>query len=168
MILDRLDISQSNLQFGFTKSLSPTMASLLVSEANDAYSPTMDMMDDLLLATLDSQKAFDVVDHKILLDKLYQQDIHPDLWLIAKNMYEGLTTKVKWLNALSDSFPVTQGVRQGGVLSTVLYKSYVNDLLAELEENSLGVKIGDIYVGSPTCADDIALLHTLRMNYRSC
>ncbi len=53
--------------------------------------------------------------------------------------------------------PSTRGTA-GWVLSTTLYKSYVNDLLLELEANSLGVKIGDIYVGCPTCADDIALL----------
>ena len=33
-------------------------------------------------------------------------------------MYSGLTTRVEWLGELSESFPVLQGVRQGGILST--------------------------------------------------
>ncbi len=155
VILNRITISQSDLQFGFTKGLSPSMASLIVSEAkieadlNGAH---------MYLATLDSQKAFDVVDHRILLDKLYHQNIHPDLWLIVKEMYKGLTARVKWKNGLSSSYSVKQGIRQGGVLSTHFYKTYINDLLSELEHHKIGMQIGNTYVGSPCCADDVALL----------
>ena len=77
-------------------------------------------------------------------------------------MYEGLTTKVKWMGGLSDSFQVKQGVRQGGVLSTHLYKLFVQDLLLELEHNAIGLHLGNIYVGTPTCADDVAFLESDR------
>ncbi len=70
------------------------MASLLVSEAK-AEIMNNSVPTNIYLATLDAQKAFDVVDHVVLLDKLYSQNIHPDIWLIVKNMYEGLTTRVK-------------------------------------------------------------------------
>ena len=53
-------------------------------------------------------------------------------------MYSGLTTRVKWLGELSESFPVLQGVRQGGILSTHLYKMFVKDLLLELENAAVG------------------------------
>ncbi len=155
VLLDRLKISQSTMQFGFTRGLSPTMASLLVSEA---YTNSNLTSANIYLATLDAQKAFDVVDHTILLDKLHQQKVHPDLWLLIKNMYEGLTSRVKWMGDLSDSFKIQQGVRQGGILSTELYKVYVNCLLYELEQNHLGLHIGLTYAGCPTCADDVALL----------
>jgi hypothetical protein len=45
-------------------------------------------------STVDVQSAFDVVQHTILFDKLLDQNIHPDLWLLVKNLYEGLTSKV--------------------------------------------------------------------------
>ena len=32
-----------------------------------------------------------------------------------KDMYTGLTSRVKWLGELSDSFRILQGVRQGGL-----------------------------------------------------
>ena len=73
--------------------------------------------------TLDSRKAFDVVNHIIImLDKLYEAGIHPTLWTIVKDMYAGLTSKVKWNGELSESFKILQGVRQGGILSTYFTK----------------------------------------------
>ena len=92
------------------------------------------------------------VQHKILLDKLLDKQIHPILWFLIKDMNSGLTTRVKWLGELSESFPVLQGVRQGGILSTHLYKMFVEDLLLELENAVVGFHFGNIYVGTPTCA----------------
>jgi hypothetical protein len=56
------------------------------------------------------------------------------------------------------SFSINQGVRQGGVLSTHLYKQYLNELLNDLENHNIGISIGNTYAGCPTCADDIVLL----------
>ena len=112
------------------------------------------------------QSAFDVVQHKILLDKLLDEQIHPILRTLIKDMYSGLTTRVKWLGELSESFPVLQGVRQGGILSTHLYKMFVENLLLELENAAVGFHPGNIYVGTPTCtcADDIAFTETNKYN----
>ena len=152
-ILDKLNLqNSSDLQFGFTKGLCPLIASLLITESKCEKSIPV------ILSTVDVQSAFDVVQHTILFDKLLDQNIHPDLWLLVKNIYEGLTSKVKWMGKLSDSFNIKQGVRQGGLLSSVFYKIFIQDLLDELERNSIGLHLGDIYVGTPTCADDLALL----------
>jgi hypothetical protein len=66
---------------------------------------------------------------------------------------------IQWCGDISESFPIKQGVRQGGVLSTFLYKVYNNALLQDLQNQKLGFIIGRTYVGCPTCADDIALLY---------
>ena len=158
VLLPRLSetFEQSSLQFGFTKALSPVMSALIVSEAR--AEARMKSCAPLFLVTLDSQKAFDVVNHVILLDKLYETGIHPSLWTIVKDMYTGLTSKVKWLGELSDSFKIQQGVRQGGILSPFLYKTYINPCLVELKQHRLGLCIGNTYCGCPTCADDLAFL----------
>ena len=117
-LLSKLNPDQSCQQFGFTEGLSLIMAGLLVSEAK-AEAQHMGTK-GLYLATLDSQKAFDVVHHTILFDKLSAKGVHKDIWLIAKNLYQGLSSKVKWINGCSDSFPIQNGVRQGGILSTCL------------------------------------------------
>ncbi|CAC5365528.1 unnamed protein product [Mytilus coruscus] len=103
-------------------------------------------------------KAFGVVSHIIVLDKLYETGVHPKIWTIVKNLYNGMTSKVRWAGGISDNFKILQGVRQGGILSPLLYKIYNNNLLMELQMSRLGFRIGNIYMGCPTCADDIALL----------
>ena len=115
------------------------MASLLISEASfDAKISNS----PLHIATLDSQKAFDVVSHPILLDKLYHSGVNLRVSRLVKEMYEGLSSKVKWEGGFSPSFKIRQGVRQGGILSTHLYKLYINDLLVDLESTKLGKHIG--------------------------
>ena len=155
-VLSKLNFTQSSQQFGFTTGLSPIMAGLLVSEAKAEVQ--LSGSEGLFLATLDSQKAFDVVHHTILLEKLAQKGVHKDIWLIVKNLYEGLTSKVKWIGQCSESFPVKQGVRQGGILSTHLYKVFIDDFLETLQNKRLGLRIGTVYTGSPACCDDVAFL----------
>ncbi|MCG8048963.1 MAG: reverse transcriptase family protein [Candidatus Thiodiazotropha endolucinida] len=158
-VLNKLKVQQSDHQFGFTKGLSPTMASLLVTEAK---SEAHQNHESLYFATLDSVKAFDVVHHVILLDKLIDKGICKDIWLIIKDLYTDISSKVKWLGDCSDAFPINQGVRQGGVLSTHLYKVYVDPLLELLKSKRLGYRLGTVYLGSPTVADDVTFLTKFR------
>ena len=50
-----------------------------------------------MMATLDAQKAFDVVHHTILLDRLAESGIPHDIWHIIKDLYSDISSKVKWL-----------------------------------------------------------------------
>ncbi|CAC5391219.1 unnamed protein product [Mytilus coruscus] len=156
-ILGKLFINSgtcTDLQFGFTEGLWPLFASLISSECKCEISKSL----SLYLATVDVQSAFDVVQHTIRLDKLLDRGTHTDIWLLIKDFYSGLTAKVKWQGEISESFNILQAVRKGGILSTHLYKIFVEDLLKELEENSLDFILDTIYCGAPTCADDVALL----------
>ena len=109
----------------------------------------------LFIGLFDVQSAFDVVQHIILMDKLFDQQIPLALWSIIDDMYSGLTTRVTWKGELSNTYLVLQGVREGGILSTHLYKIFVQDLLLELEENSLGYHLDNVYIGTPTCAAEV-------------
>ena len=70
----------------------------------------------LFIGLFDIQSAFDVVQHIILFD----QKITLALWSIIDDIYSGLATRVKWKGELSNTYPVLQGIRQGGILSTHL------------------------------------------------
>ena len=129
-LLEILHITQSEMQFGFTEGLSPAMTGLLISEAK---AESQENKTHIYVATLDSQKAFDVVHHAILLDKLVQTNILDTSWLVIRDLYSYVSSRVKLLDGLSDSFPINQGVGQGRILSTGFYKVYIDELLRILK-----------------------------------
>lgn len=147
--------TQSILQTGFTKGTSSTKSALLVSEC---LQEAKDENKHILFTTLDTRKAFDVVNHNLLLRNLFLDGIPLQDWSFIKNLYTDMKSNVKWQGLLSESFCIGQGVRQGGVLSTEHYKRFNNPLLLKLESNFQGAKIGNINIPHTTCADDIALL----------
>ena len=150
-----LEPTQSWLQKGFTQGCSSLNAAVILTEC---IQESINTRQNLLLTTLDAQKAFDVVNHDSLLRRLYIDGIQGDDWLLVKDLYTDCTSKVKWAGLVSDPINIRQGVRQGGVLSTSHYKRYKNPLLLHLEESYSDVKIGSIKVPHITVADDLAVL----------
>ena len=150
-----IDECQSRLQRGFTNKSSAINAALILSETQNE---AKENGHPLKLVTLDACKAFDVVWQDSLLRKLYNIGIHGSLWLSMSNLYSDATSVVKWQGRTSSPFEIKQGVRQGGILSTMHYKLFINDLLLMLQRLGVGITIGHIDCSAPTCADDVALL----------
>lgn len=73
-------------------------------------------------------------------------------------MYTDITAEVKWSGDASESLNIEQGVHTGGILSTHFYKYYNNNLLLDLELQSLRKIIGKVYTCFPTCTDDVLLM----------
>ena len=92
----------------------------------------------------------------------YLQGINSHLWQVIRSMCYGLTARVTWEGEVSPLFGVLQGVRQGGILSTHFYKTYLNDFLIELESRALGKFMGSLYMGCPTVADVILFMSSRR------
>jgi len=65
---------------------------------------------------------------------------------------------VKWNDCFSHTFSINSGVRQGGVLSRLLFNCYTNLLITNLKKSDLGCKLNNCYVGCILYADDIMLL----------
>ena len=151
---DDICYDQADTQFGFTKGRSPYMASLLITEAAvDA----MENSRELYVCSLDARKAFDVVRHGILMFKLFHTKISSAGWKMVNEIYTDIKECVRWFGD-SETYEVNQGVKQGGILSTILYKCYGNDNPINLLNCDLGYKIGNINIGNPVVADDSALL----------
>jgi len=65
---------------------------------------------------------------------------------------------VKWNGVTSDYFRAKNGVKQGGVLSPVLFSVYMDQLFEVLKTMNVGCRIGNYFAGCLAYADDITLL----------
>ena len=89
-------------------------------------------------AFLDASKAFDRVDHSLLFEKLLNRDLPPVIARLLLSWYSSQQLKVRWAKTFSNCFHTTNGVRQGGVLSPILFTVYIDDLLIALEDCGIG------------------------------
>ena len=152
---DILQPKLNRLQRGFCSGSSSVNTAVLVTEAcaeaQDAKAP-------LYATFLDASKAFDVVWHQGLFLKLMQLGITDDLWMLYRDLYNGMSSAMKWEGEYCTEFNETQGVRQGGIPSTELFKVRGDSLLHRIEKSLLGFSVGTVDLSVPTCADDMILL----------
>ena len=107
---------------------------------------------------LDIKSAFDVVSHQSLLRKLFHTGIEGQTWSLIQSLHDNSESVVKWQGSYSQPFKVNQGVRQGGILSTDLFKVYGNVQLDRMTTSGQGCYIGEVCCAAPTCADDMVVL----------
>ena len=70
---------------------------------------------------LDASKAFDRVNLLLLFSKLLQRDMCPVFLRFLKSIYCNQQMRVKWNGTTSNTFSTSNGVKQGGVLSPILF-----------------------------------------------
>ena len=92
-------------------------------------------------------KAFDKVNHYALFIKLLDRNVPLAIMNILINWYSVSAAVVRWDNMLSGTIQLMCGVRQGGVLSPVLFAVYVNDIIVALSESGAGCYYDNMFVG---------------------
>ena len=112
-------------QSGF-RSLHSTVTALL--EATDNWAYNIDRGSVNAVVFLDLKKAFDTVDHVILLSKLFEYGIGGIAHDWFKSYLENRNQKCFVNGSLSDSEFLTCGIPQGTILGPLLFILYINDL----------------------------------------
>ena len=73
-------------------------------------------------------------------------------------MYTCQSLVVKWQERSSQPFEFRNGIKQGAVLSPILFCVYMDTLLKRLENSGVGCYTGHVFAGAVSYADDLTLL----------
>ena len=148
-------LNLDELQFGFQPKCSTTMCTWLAIETIDYFLRNGSSVYSCLM---DMTKAFDLVKHSTLFRKLLSKGIPVIFVRLLIFQYQNQKANVRWNGKFSYSFSLSNGVKQGAVLSPLLYCFYSNDLFKILRKNKTGCWISGKFVGVLGYADDTLLL----------
>ena len=143
------------LQFGYQENCSTNMCTWMAVETIDHF---MRNGSDVFVCVMDLKKAFDTVQHSVLFWKLLKRGIPFTYVRLLMTMYAKQFANVKWNNVCSTNFPIRNGVKQGAVLSAILFCIYIDDLFSVLRKSRSGCWINDQFYGMLGYADDIMLI----------
>lgn len=150
---DMLD--SDSLQFGFKAGVSTTQCTWLVNEVINYY---MRRGTAVAACLLDCSKAFDKCRFDVLFEKLLGMGLPAVVVRVLIYIYEEQVGFVKLAGKKSSEFKLTNGTRQGSVLSPILFSVYLDGLLRELRRKQLGCTIAGCWVGALGYADDLIVL----------
>ena len=84
-------------------------------------------------------------------------------------MYTETTYRLKFQHAISQSYKSERGVKQGDVLSPLLFNFYIDDLVQAFNNNATHpVSIGNTSLSILLYADDIVLLSESKSGLQQC
>ena len=145
----------SENQFGFKRKSSTDMCIFMFKQVVEYY---RNLSSSVYVCFLDASKAFDRVNHWSLLHKLCIRRVPSIIIRILKYWFTQQTFCVKWGSASSELFRVTNGLRQGGILSPVMFNVYLDCLSIKLAASKIGCKFVDKTVNHLMYADDMTIL----------
>jgi hypothetical protein len=145
----------TGLQFGFVKDGGCEKSIFTVQNVVNYY---VKRKSDVYVATLDASAAFDRVNIYGLLSKLIDRNVSFDVIRVLISWYCVSHACVRLGNVYTDYIDIKSGIKQGGIMSPILYNVYVDDLMANLLKETLGCTIGGMSYGVIFYADDILLM----------
>ena len=118
-------------------------------------------------AFLDLTKAYDRVNRTFLFAKMEAWGIPEKLIHIIRTMYTNPTGRIRWEGIETEPLGMNIGLKQGCVLSPILFAIYLAELSIILNRRGVGANLHNVKVPLLFYADDIALLANSASEFRS-
>ena len=146
----------SDAQFGFRKGRSTVDAIFILMSLVQNYLANNKR---LYVIFVDMMKCFDSIYRNGLYIKLFKSGIQGKMLRIIRDMYSNVKSCVKQMSSFSDYFSYSVGLRQGEVMSPLLFSLFVEDLELYLQKDvNSGLVIDDIIILLLLFADDMAIV----------
>lgn len=142
-------------QFGFKFGLSTELCIFSLKQTIEYY---RSMSSPVYICYLDASKAFDRINHWCLFKKLLDRNVPILAVRFLSAWYSSQLFSVQWGLSVSEPFSVSNGVRQGGILSPFLFNVYIDDLSVGLNNLRIGCNFNGVRVNHLVYADDTVLL----------
>ena len=140
-----------DLQFAYQEGSSTTMCTWAVVETIGYF---LRNGSEIFTCQTDMTKAFDLIQHSLLFQKLLQEGLSKVFLRLIVFIYTFQYANVRWNGIVSSIFSLCNGVRQGAILSGILYCFYVNNLFKLLRKNSSGCWVKSNFHGMFGYSDD--------------
>ena len=151
----RKNLETSELQFSYKGKQSIAMCNMSMKETVRYYG---NRGSKVYACFMDASKAFG----RIRYDKLFAILLNHGLPCVVVrtllDMYMRQKVRTSWQGVNSEYFSISNGIRQGGILSPILYTIYADELLIRLSRTGMGCHVGHMFAGALCYADDMVLL----------
>ena len=144
----------SQNQFGFKPHLGTDMCIYMFKQVIEYYKA---FSSPVYVVFMDASKAFDKINHYHLLAKLLDRGIPCIVVRLLMYWFQKQCFMVKWGHHISESFTVSNGVRQGGILSPIFFNVYMDELSGILNTKT-GCCINACKLNHLFYADDSVLM----------
>ena len=149
-----IDIEVDEAQFGFRPGRGTREG---IFSFNILAQKHIEYQKDLYICFIDYAKAFDKVKHENLIDCLKQIGLDSKDIRVIANLYWFQQAAIRVDNEVSDYTPIQRGVRQGCVLSPLLFNIYTELIFRNFDQLK-GTSIGGRNINNLRYVDDTVLV----------
>ena len=151
IILFGIKFGLNDFQYAYQAGCSTTMCTWAVLETVDYF---LKNGSEVFTCAMDMTAAFDLTLHSLLFSKMNRKGFPAIFIRLFIYIYVHQIANVRWNSNISSEFPMTNGCRQGAILSAIAYCFYCEELFATLKQKRAGCWVMDQYHGIFGYSDD--------------